>query len=216
LLIGDPLIDPRHGLEPLPGARAEVAALDRLLRRFAGDGVDIVLRCGWEASEREYRAHAGADLVHLACHAVVREPVSASGLYLAGGSDRLTPAEIAEIPLADALVFLSACDSGAGQSTLDGVIGIARSFLEAGARTVVMSAWTVDDLVAVPLVTGFYEELLGPNRRPVDMALAASIDAVRTMLRERRIVTTEGDALPDDPRLWAPLMVLGDGAFQYA
>jgi hypothetical protein len=215
LLIGDPLIDPRLGLEPLPGARAEVAALDQLLRRVAGDRVDIVLRCGSEASEREYRAHAGADLVHLACHAVVREPVSASGLYLAGGSDRLTPAEIAEIPLADALVFLSACDSGAGQPTLDGVIGMARSFLEAGARTVVMSAWTVDDLVAIHLVTGFYEELLGPNRQPVDMALAAAINAVRARLRDRRIVTAEGEALPDDPGLWAPLMVLGDGTFQY-
>jgi len=62
--------------------------------------------------------------------------VAMSALFLAAGSGDglLMATEVGEVPLRDAVVFLSACETGGGTPTVDGVLGLSRAFLKAGAR----------------------------------------------------------------------------------
>ncbi|NEO83374.1 MAG: CHAT domain-containing protein, partial [Spirulina sp. SIO3F2] len=76
------------------------------------------------------------------------------------GSDGfLTSREIAQLDLAADLVVLSACDTGQGRITGDGVVGLARSFIAAGADTVVVSLWAIPDAPTADLMVAFYQQL---------------------------------------------------------
>ena len=81
------------------------------------------------------------------------------------------------------LVTLSACDTFKGELSADGVIGIARAFLAAGASSLLASLWKVDDAATSTLMERFYEQLLGVAAGDVAMALQA---AMVSMLREPR------------------------------
>lgn len=71
----------------------------------------------------------------------------------------LTAAEISELPINAQLVVLSACDTGQGTITGDGVVGLSRSFLTAGVENVVVSLWSVEDDSTAYLMTEFYHQL---------------------------------------------------------
>ncbi len=168
VLFGDPNLDRSQSRRfgPLPEAREEV---DTIRRRLVGAGVDdrsIALRIGADATEREYRKIApGADLVHFACHAFLPRNLPAELSHLVLASDPphdglLLASEVPDIPLHEALVFLSACESARGQPTADGVLGLGRAFLLAGARAVVMSYFRVHDTVAKVFAGHFYDALL--------------------------------------------------------
>jgi len=55
------------------------------------------------------------------------------------------PNEIETLNISPALIVLSSCDSGRGQVKAEGVIGMARAFLSAGAHSVLVSLWKVPD-----------------------------------------------------------------------
>src|SRR4029077_15987081 len=76
---------------------------------------------------------------------------------------RLTAAEVLEFWKLDAeLVTLSACESGLGrEGGGEGLLGFAQAFLLAGARSLVLSLWKVDDAATALLMVRFYENLLG-------------------------------------------------------
>ncbi|NJL85177.1 MAG: CHAT domain-containing protein [Leptolyngbyaceae cyanobacterium SM1_1_3] len=77
----------------------------------------------------------------------------------------LTAAEIAALHLHAELVVLSACDTGLGEITGDGVLGLARSLLGAGAKSTVVSLWAVPDAPTAELMIAFYQQLLqGSNK----------------------------------------------------
>jgi CHAT domain-containing protein len=79
-----------------------------------------------------------------------------------GGDDGiLTALEAAGLNLwGTKLVTLSACDTGVGEvKNGDGVYGLRRSFVLAGAETLVMSLWPVSDYVTRELMTAYYKEL---------------------------------------------------------
>src|SRR5207247_1857629 len=60
------------------------------------------------------------------------------------------------------LVVLSACETGLGKDAGgDGLLGFAQAFLSAGARSVVLSRWQVDDVATALLMVRFYQNLLG-------------------------------------------------------
>ena len=92
------------------------------------------------------------------------------------------------------LVVLSACDTGRGRETLgQGVYGLRRAFLVAGAETLVTSLWGVDDEVTKELMTVFYRRLLGGEGRAEAMRKAA------LTIRQRH----------PHPYDWAPFIVIG-------
>ena len=100
---------------------------------------------------------AGCDVVVLGAHAHADADDPAAG-YLAlapdpGRHDGVArPAELAGIPVDARLVVLMACGSGAGPITGDGVLGLGRAFLLAGARAVLVTLWPVGDRDAPDLV----------------------------------------------------------------
>lgn len=100
-----------------------------------------------------------ADGIHLACHGVFRSDNPAfSAVELADGNFSALDAE--KLGLANALVVLSACDSGvATESEGDEVFGLVRAFLIGGASRVVASLWPVDDAATVAWMTAFYRAL---------------------------------------------------------
>ncbi len=93
----------------------------------------------------------------------------------------LTTAEIFALPTQARLVVLSACNTGRGNITGDGVLGLSRSFLTAGVENVVVSLWAVPDEPTALLMTEFYRALQqNPNRaaalRQAMLATRASYD----------------------------------------
>lgn len=167
LLMGDP-IPSEASLARLPGARAEVVGVAQVLKEAAGcsAGEGMVL-LGEKASEENFRNLAPASrLIHLAAHArsgTQDGRLPALLLAAAGeGSSQdglLTAAEIQEMRLGAGLVVLSGCDTGRGELTSDGVMGLARAFLAAGAQSAVASLWKIDDRAAEVFMLAFYREL---------------------------------------------------------
>jgi len=137
-----------------------------------------------------------------------------SGLALAGANHRMdampteedgviTAAEIAYLDLtALEWAVLSACDTGVGESVSgEGVFGFRRAFRLAGARTVIMSLWPVEDDA-----TQRWMELLYQARLGDEMSTAASVQhASLTVLRERR-----ADGQSTHPFYWGAFVAAGD------
>jgi CHAT domain-containing protein len=73
----------------------------------------------------------------------------------------LTSNEIFDMKLNAELVVLSACDTGRGDITGDGVIGLSRSLISAGVPSVIVSLWTIPDAPTALLMTEFYRNLKG-------------------------------------------------------
>jgi CHAT domain-containing protein len=99
----------------------------------------------------------------------IGDPLLRSGLALAGFNTRnsgtedgiLTALEAASLDLSGTqLVVLSACETGVGEATNgEGVYGLRRAFVMAGAETQILSLWRVDDLATKDLMVGYYELL---------------------------------------------------------
>ena len=211
LVVGDPATT---RLPRLPGAASEARGVEARLRA-AHPEMALQLLLDTEATPAAFLQHArGAQLLHLACHAVVDDAAQQSALYLAEdatGDDRLDRPDILRAPLNDALVFLSACRSGAGQAAAEGTLGLARDFLRAGARAVVASHWNVPDDVTATLVEHFYTSFVGTNR-DVGTALRMAMLATRWELehtgKKRRPAAHPAD--------WGGFFVLGDGSLRDA
>jgi CHAT domain-containing protein/Tfp pilus assembly protein PilF len=94
------------------------------------------------------------------------------------------------------LVVLSACETGLGvPRTGEGVFGLRRAFVQAGARTLVMSLWCVPDEATMELMTEFYRGLLAGKGRA-------------EALREAQLVIRQ--QYPKAPRYWGAFICQGD------
>ncbi len=84
------------------------------------------------------------------------------------------------------LVVLSACQSALGKPTQgDGHLGFAQAFLHAGARSVVLSRWKVDDTATALLMMRFYENILGKRKDlKVPLGRADGLNEARNWLRD--------------------------------
>ncbi|NER35032.1 MAG: CHAT domain-containing protein [Oscillatoria sp. SIO1A7] len=149
-------------LAPLPGAELEAKAIAEML------GVEPLI--GSQATKAAVvRGMRQARLIHLATHGLLETKgfhltslLSSLALAPAGDDDGfLTAREIMELDLNAELAVLSACDTGRGAITGDGVVGLSRSFIAAGVPTVLVSLWAVPDAPTATLMTQFYQALQG-------------------------------------------------------
>ena len=118
----------------------------------------------------------------------------------------LTAKEISQMDLRGLdLVVLSACQTGLGEIKGDGVFGLQRGFKKAGANTLLMTLWKVDDEATRLLMTRFYELLMSGHAKNVALRMAQH--AVRTY-------TVEGETDPQkshpysNPQFWAAFILL--------
>jgi CHAT domain-containing protein/Tfp pilus assembly protein PilF len=166
LVVGNPTMPwislgpgaPREQLDTLPGAEREALEVAKLLKTEAITG-------GRATKPEVLRRMRDASLIHLATHGLLDD---LKGLGIPGAialapsaqdDGLLTAAEIQDLKLNAELVVLSACDTGRGRITGDGVIGLSRSFISAGVPSVVVSLWGVPDAPTADLMTAFYRHL---------------------------------------------------------
>ena len=116
----------------------------------------------------------------------------------------LTASEAAQLKLSADLVILSACDTAGpdGSPGAEGLSGLARAFIYAGARAILVSHWPVDDYAASVLTTGMLERMYGSDARSRAEALQLSALEILADTREDRFA---------HPRIWAPFVVVGEG-----
>jgi CHAT domain-containing protein len=146
--------------------------------------------------------------------APVENPLLLSGLALAGANRRqaaasdeddgiLTAEEVASLDLGGVeWAVLSACDTGVGQiKTGEGVFGLRRAFQVAGAHTVIMSLWSVDDEATREWMRVLYEGRFQKHLTTADAVRAASV----AMLQNRRAKSQS-----TNPFYWAAFVALGN------
>ena len=114
----------------------------------------------------------------------------------------LTAQEISHLDLRGLdLVVLSACKTGTGDINQgEGVFGLQRGFKKAGAQTLVMSLWEVNDEATQILMTAFYDNMMQGQPKH-----AAFHQAQHTL---RQYVDSEGNHLFDEPQFWAAFILL--------
>ncbi|NEP11680.1 MAG: CHAT domain-containing protein [Symploca sp. SIO2C1] len=199
LVVGNPTMpilrdgDKIEQLVPLLGAEKEALAIATLLntKPFIGDKATKV-----EIVEQMPQAR----LIHLATHGLlddIKDLGIPGAIALApsrGDEGFLTAGEILDLKLKAELVVLSACDTGRGTITGDGVIGLSRSLIAAGVPSAIVSLWAVPDAPTALLMTEFYRNL---QQNP-DKAQA---------LRQAMLATMEQHP---DPRDWAAFTLIGE------
>ena len=179
---------------PLPGTRQEVMQIASMLKTHKWQVTTLTDKEGTEESFLSMHGKA-LKVLHMATHAFYYTPEGAetidylkgysdammlSGIVLSGGNAAwlgkalpegvlggiLTANNIAHLDLkGTATVVLSACQSGQGKATSEGLYGLQRAFKKAGAGTMVLALWDVSDKVATEFMTTFYERLASRHCR---------------------------------------------------
>jgi CHAT domain-containing protein len=154
LVVGNPAMPP--GLPPLLGAEKEAVAVAGLF------GAEAML--GKAATKPAVLQHMGkAGIIHLATHGLLDSGGGQLNALALAPSPRdagfLKAREIGAYKTNAELAILSACDTGQGTLTGDGVLGLARSFVEAGVPSIIVSLWAVPDAPTVALILDFYKNL---------------------------------------------------------
>ena len=120
------------------------------------------------------------------------------------------------------LVTLSGCETALGQTVAgEGYIGFAHAFLQAGARSVVVSLWRVEDEATALLMKRFYSNLFGEENRVEGDAQGRTtgtgkpVITKREALREakewlRAYKNERGEHPYTDPFYWSPFILIGD------
>jgi CHAT domain-containing protein/tetratricopeptide (TPR) repeat protein len=186
----------RFELEPLPFSLREA----RGAASFGGAGSRVL--AGTDLTEARF-AEAGLEryrVIHFATHGLLslRYPERSALLLSPRDGGRLLEARrIYGLKLASDLVVLSACQTARGKVLPgEGVEGLARAFLQSGARTVVASLWNVNDERSAELMAAFYGRLARGEGK------AEALRSARLELRRRH------PGLP--PRVWAPYVLIGE------
>jgi filamentous hemagglutinin family protein len=209
LVVGNPTMpvvssapgQPPEQLAALPGAEQEAKQIAGLLKTQPIIGAQAT-----KVSIEQQLPNA--QIIHLATHGLLeygtqRGRVSLQGIGVPGaialapsGNDDglLTSGEILNLNLNAELVVLSACDTGQGRITGDGVIGLSRAFISAGVPSVLVSLWSVPDAPTAQLMVAFYQNL----QRSPDKAQA---------LRQAMLTTMQQYPNPLD---WAAFTLIGE------
>ncbi len=193
LIMGNPQMPFFNGvqLNPLDGTKTEVTAI---AEKF---GAHALMQDN--ATEASFKREAPKKrIIHLATHGLANDANPMDSFIAlapsAGEDGLLTAGEVANLDLTADLVVLSACESGLGRVTGDGIVGLSRSFILAGADSVVVSLWKVDDDATASLMQEFYTRLTEKKNKA-----GALRDAMQSV-RERS----------HDPYDWAAFVLIGE------
>ncbi len=202
LVVGAPI---RKGLEPLPGAQAEV---ERIATDLKADPLVGEAALKQRVLDELGRRSNALDFILFATHGRASESNPVDQSYLEFSDGRLTAREISQLQQETAavsgagnglrlrqrpVVVMSACETGLGKNFAVGTIGLARAWQWAGASNVVMSVWSVDDQATRDLMIDFVGGLRAGQA--VDKALREAAINVRR--------------LDDNPAFWAAFSVFG-------
>jgi len=203
--------------QPLPGTAVEVSDIGSLWRKWNGQERSQVVTGGEATLPRFLETASKSRMLHIATHAFLLDkscgngnPLLHSGLVFAGdghgtAQSILTAQQIASIDL-DGVdwAVLSACNTGNGElRDGEGVLGLERAFRVAGARSVIMTLWPVDDDVTQQFMHELYAQRLAQHASTAD----AVWNSARKLLRQRRM-----SGKSTHPWYWAGFV--GSGGWQ--
>jgi CHAT domain-containing protein len=190
----------------LPFTRREAAAIAAVVpreeRREALD-FDASLAAARGEDLRRYR------IVHFATHGFLNTShPELSGLVFSLVDRRGRPQEgflstidAYNLKLPADLIVLSACRTGLGKEVHgEGLVGLTRGFMYAGAARVLVSLWNVDDAATAELMARFYREMLGPRRLSPAAALREAQVSISREPRWRAQYYWAGFVLQGEPR----------------
>ena len=200
--------------EPLPETADELCAVAQDVKAEARD-----IRLGAQATEREVkRLSASGELakyrmVHFATHGVLAGQLDGThepGLILTPPDQAteeddgyLSASEIAALKLDADWVILSACNTAAGAATsAEALSGLARAFIYAQARALLVSHWAVYSDATVKLITAAVRE----------MARDPKVGRAEALRRSMLALIDKGEPHEAHPAFWAPFVVVGEGA----
>ena len=172
---------------------------------MVGDVFGVKALTGPLATKDEFkrRLQEGVAIIHIATHsnATTGELVFAPGPSVAKKIPRekyymLTVKDIYSSGINAQLVVLSCCHSGRGKVKAEGVVGLTRAFLAAGARSVLASLWAVDDEATSYFMKNFYQHL-----KSGESASASLQQAMKEMRKKPEW---------SHPYYWAPFFLVGD------
>ncbi|XP_078362819.1 uncharacterized protein LOC144646971 [Oculina patagonica] len=203
LLVGDPWVEEvtnskgEKFLDSLPFARKEVEMIGKIL--------NVAALIGKKATKREVlKGLSSVALVHIAAHgrmetgeiALTPDSQQASRIPTKEEDYILNMSDVLSVKVRARLVVLSCCHSGRGEIKAEGVVGIARAFMGAGARSVLVSLWAIDDEATLEFMRSFYHHLVEGRRA------SESLNQAMKHLRESDKYS--------DVKYWAPFVLIGD------
>ncbi|HKX30698.1 MAG TPA: CHAT domain-containing tetratricopeptide repeat protein, partial [Blastocatellia bacterium] len=175
----------RAGLGRLPFSRDEA----RAIASFVPAG-SLLKATDFQASRATVMKSdlSGYRIIHFATHGLLNnEHPELSGLVLSLVDQNGEPQdgflrmhELYNLRLRAEVVALSACQTGLGKEIRgEGLVGLTRGFMYAGAQRVVASLWQVDDLATAELMKRFYRGILKERLRPAAALRAAQLEMMR-------------------------------------
>ena len=183
-------------LEQLPFARQEAQMIGQILNTAPLTG-KLATKC------EVLKQISSVAVVHIAAHG----RMETGEIALSPNPEResqtpaeedymLTMADVMSVKLRAKLVVLSCCHSGRGEIKAEGVVGIARAFIGAGARSVLVSLWAIDDEATLEFMKSFYHNFVKGR------SASESLNHAMKCLRESETFS--------DVKYWAPFTLIGD------
>ncbi len=212
------------GIPFLEGTEVETERITQVINSAGLADLHAAALYGENGTEASLKAFSGQQkrILHIATHGFYIEDNQPSstpdkalmrcGLFFAGadnswqskqivpGADDgiLTAQEISSLDLRGLeLTALSACQTGQGDITADGVFGLQRGFKKAGAQSILMSLWKVDDDATCLLMTEFYKNWISGGMRKLP-----------ALEKAKQTVRSHKEKGWDNPKYWATFILL--------
>lgn len=185
-------------LSDLPGSKAEIDEI-KYLFKAKDRAADLLVEADASKTNVTGQSIKNYKYIHFATHGMVNESEpNLSRIFLQDGS--LYSGDIYNIDIDADLVCLSACETGLGKiSKGEGIIGLSRALLYAGAKNLVVSLWTVADESTSKLMIDFYNHHL----------YSTTYNTFSGALRKAKLSLINGEQY-SRPYYWAPFVLIGE------
>jgi CHAT domain-containing protein/tetratricopeptide (TPR) repeat protein len=210
LALGNPVTNATSNLGSLPYAEKEVKQVAEL---FGNKGSTVEI--GGEATKKIFNELAPQNtILHLATHGIINEerPIDSALVLAPTGEDNgaLTVRDILQLPpLKAKLAVLSACQTGRGKITGDGVVGLSRAFVIAGVPSIIVSQWNVDDVMTAFQMEEMYRSYLKGETKAKSLR-DAQLKTITFMENSYSASPASAKKLRANPRYWAAFQLIGE------